>query len=144
MLEDHPLLNTNGSGPGPGMMDQARTFPGALLGLQGEIIPHLSIPNIIHRKTINKIHSTFIPALQDYQDSFLDRLGCTIMDQKVSVSNDFQFFIDLKYYVIYILAFVHNSYIFPRPSIVCRNKFIVIQGVFSLGCVQETRKYMLS
>lgn len=38
MLEDHPLLNTNGSGPGPGMMDQSRTFPGALLGLQGELI----------------------------------------------------------------------------------------------------------
>lgn len=39
MLDDHPLLNSNGGGTGPGggsMMDQARTFPGALLGLQGK------------------------------------------------------------------------------------------------------------
>ncbi|GLV42498.1 abrupt [Carabus blaptoides fortunei] len=38
MLDDHPLLNSNGGGTAPGggsMMDQARTFPGALLGLQG-------------------------------------------------------------------------------------------------------------
>lgn len=37
MMEDHPLLTSNGGGAS--MMDQARThnFPGALLGLQGKI-----------------------------------------------------------------------------------------------------------
>lgn len=54
MMDDHPLLTSNG---GASIMDQARThnFPGALLGLQGKK------KNIHTYGKNNRVYSTALP-----------------------------------------------------------------------------------